>query len=119
MSDLLKNNKEIIKYWDFNKNKNDRLEKTTLGSHDKAWWICDKGHSYEQVIRSKVKGIGCPICSNKKVLKGYNDLATTNPELLKEWNYGKNNLLDLTPELVTKGSEKKVWWVCPTCKETY
>ena len=119
MKQLLKNNKEIMKYWDFNKNDNELLNKATLGCHNKAWWICVKGHSYEQEIRSKVKGVGCPICSNKKVLKGYNDLATTNPKLLKEWNYSKNEILGLNPESVTKGAEKKVWWICPKCNESY
>ena len=46
---------------------NNDLDKLTIGSNKKVWWICDKGHSYDQVIRSKVKGICCPICSNKKV----------------------------------------------------
>lgn len=107
LSNLLKDNTFIMKYWDYKKNMNNDLDKLTIGSNKKVWWICDKGHSYDQVIRSKVKGIGCPICSNKKVLKGYNDLATTNPELLKEWNYDKNVKLGLNPELVTKGAEKK------------
>ncbi len=119
LSNLLKDNTFIMKYWDYKKNMNNDLDKLTIGSNKKVWWICEKGHSYDQVIRSKVKGIGCPICSNKKVLKGYNDLATTNPELLKEWNYDKNVKLGLNPESVTKGGEKKVWWICPTCKETY
>ena len=29
-------------------------------------------------------GTRCPICSNAKVLEGYNDLVTTNPKLAKE-----------------------------------
>ena len=30
------------------------------------------------------------ICSNQKVLKGYNDFATIYPELSREWDYEKN-----------------------------
>ena len=45
-----------------------------------------------------------------QVLKGYNDLLTTNPELAKEWNYEKNENLD--PSTVKATSEKKVWWKC-------
>lgn len=119
MKQLLKDNKDIMRYWDYEKNDNNLLEKASLGSHEKAWWYCDNGHSYEQVIRSKVKGIGCPICSNKKVLKGYNDLATTNPELLIEWDYKKNILLGLSPDTVVKGTEKKAYWICPKCNESY
>ena len=55
-------------------------------------------------------GRDCPYCNNKKVLSGYNDLATVNPNLAKQWHPTKNG--DLTPQMVTKGSNKKVWWQC-------
>ena len=54
----------------------------------------------------------CPYCRNLKVLKGYNDLVTTNPKLAEEWNYEKNVL---KPIEVVEGSNKKVWWKCPKC----
>lgn len=34
-------------------------------------------------------------------------LAEHNPELLKEWDYEKNNELGLTPETISYGSAKK------------
>ena len=37
-------------------------------------------------------------------------LAITNPDLVKEWDYEKN--APLTPDDVTPGSGKKVWWIC-------
>jgi hypothetical protein len=37
----------------------------------------------------------CPICSNQKIIVGVNDFQTTNPELMKEWNWGKNNELKI------------------------
>ena len=57
----------------------------------------------------------CPYCSNKKVLRGYNDLETTNPVLAKEWNYEKNG--DLLPTQLVAGSNKKVWWKCSEAHE--
>tara|TARA_B100000315_G_C14397476_1_gene504867 strand:- start:107 stop:301 length:195 start_codon:yes stop_codon:yes gene_type:complete len=33
------------------------------------------------------------------------------PEIAKEWHPTKNG--DLTPDKVTYGSNKKVWWQCP------
>lgn len=39
-----------------------------------------------------------------------NSLSTQFPELLKEWNYEKNG--NLKPNMISKGSGKKVWWVC-------
>ena len=46
-------------------------------------------------------------------LPGINDLATINPTLAKEWHPTKNDTLK--PSNVSKGSSKKVWWLCPDC----
>ena len=119
LKNLLKDNKELMIQWDYDKNKNLDLNKITVGNKSKAWWICPNGHSYEQVIYSKSKGMGCPVCSNKLVLKGYNDIATTNPELLDEWDYDKNLINNITPYDITKGAEKKIWWICSVCGESY
>ena len=48
-----------------------------------------------------------------KLIKGVNDLASVNPELIKEWCQDKNE--KLTPEKVTYGSNKVVWWKCRKC----
>ena len=45
-----------------------------------------------------------------KLIVGVNDLATVRPDLVKEWNYIKNE--DLTPDMFTCGSKTKVWWKC-------
>ena len=44
-----------------------------------------------------------------KLLQGVNDLATVNPKLAAEWDTDMNTL---SPEDVTFGSSKKVWWKC-------
>jgi hypothetical protein len=79
-------------------------------SHKKVWWKCSKGHEWQAIIKDRNSGKGCPYCSGKKVLKGYNDLQSVNPILAKEWNYDKND--GLTPADVTPNSGKKVWWKC-------
>jgi len=79
-------------------------------SNKKAWWKCKKGHEWQATINSRNNGIGCPYCAGKKVLPGYNDLATTNPELALEWHPNRNE--SLSPTMVTSGSHKKVWWKC-------
>lgn len=80
------------------------------GSHRVVWWMCGRGHEWEAQIRARVMGSGCPICGNKKVAVGENDLATTNPTLADEWHPTRNG--PLTPQNVTYGSSKKVWWQC-------
>ena len=44
-----------------------------------------------------------------KIGEGYN-LHTINPQLATEWHPTKNS--KLTPDKVTPGSGKKVWWQC-------
>ena len=78
----------------------------TESSHKKLRWKCPVGHSYESVISNRaMQGKGCAVCRNKKVLEGFNDLATTHPELAKE-AYGWN------PKTVISGSDKKLEWIC-------
>ena len=56
------------------------------------------------------RGGGCPYCANRKVLPGFNDLATIQPLVTKQWHETLNGTL--TPEMVTAGSHKKAWWQC-------
>ena len=44
---------------------------------------------------------------------GRNDLATTHPDLAKEWHPTKN--APLTPQQIITGMGKKIWWKCSKC----
>jgi len=79
----------------------------SAGSHKKVNWVCNIGHSYAAIVKSRIRNVdgGCPICANKKVLAGFNDLATTHPLIAKEadgWD----------PKKVVAGSNKKLQWRC-------
>lgn len=80
----------------------------TAGSGKKYWWSGPCGHNWEASPYKITSGRGCPVCRGLKVLPGYNDLASRNPELVAQWHQTKNG--SLTPEQVTHGSMKKVWW---------
>lgn len=112
MGKLLKEHSpELLKEYDYNKNEENLLETLTIGSSKKVWWICKENHpSYEATCRNRVRNkSGCPYCSNLKVYEG-NSLATLSPHIAAEWNYEKNG--ELTPNDITNGSSKKVWWLC-------
>ncbi len=103
------NNKNLLNEWDYEKN-DSKPDEFAPFSNKKVWWKCKKGHNWEAVIGSRTnRNRGCPYCSNQKLLVGFNDLATTNPQLASEWNYSKNE--GLLPTQVSSGSEKKVWWL--------
>jgi hypothetical protein len=78
------------------------------GNNKSFDWKCSIGHIYpaKASSRSSKNQTGCPVCANQKILKGFNDLATTHPELAKEafgWD----------PTSVSYGSEKVLKWKCP------
>lgn len=108
----LANEKEyahLVEQWHPTKNGDKTPQNTTSGSGIKVWWLCEKGHEWDAapLTRSRQKQ-GCPVCSNKRLLSGYNDLATTNPELASEWHPAKNNI---TPQEVFEASNQKAWWL--------
>ena len=110
-NDIASTNPELLKEWDYSKN-TIKPDEVTKGTHKKIWWICSNNHSYEATIPARRRGTGCPYCSGNKILVGFNDLATTNPELLEKWNYEKNNKLGIKPKSISKSYSKKVWWKC-------
>lgn len=44
-------------------------------------------------------------------------LSVKFPNIADEWDFSNNG--ELTPDDVTYGSNKKVCWICPICKESY
>lgn len=106
----------IADEWHPTKN-NTTPDKIANGSDRKVWWQCEKGHEWEANIynRTKPNGTKCPACAPigvRKLVSGFNDLATLKPEIAKEWHPTKNTL---KPSEVPKASRKKVWWLCNFC----
>ena len=81
--------------------------KTLLSGTDKKMpWKCIEGHTWEAAVSNRTTSkTGCPYCSNKKVLRGFNDLKTKFPEIAKEadgWD----------PSFILFGAHKKFSWKC-------
>lgn len=110
-TDLATLRPDLMDEWDREKNTLDPRE-LTVAAHDKVWWKCGLGHSWQAVVFSRTREMasGCPYCTGKSVLPGFNDLATLKPKLAEEWYAPLNGAL--TPDRVTLGSNKKVWWRC-------
>lgn len=102
-------NPELAAQWHPTKNGELKPSQITVGSDKKVWWLGKCGHEWQARVPNRMRGAGCPVCNGKKVLPGFNDLATTHPNLAAEWHPTKNG--DLTPSDVTKGSKRKAWWL--------
>ena len=103
---------QLQKEWCTERNGALTPELVSCGQRRSVWWRCDKGHIYRAVIYSRARegGTGCPYCAGRRVLAGFNDLETVMPELAQQWEPTLNGAL--TPQDVTRGSKKQVWWRC-------
>lgn len=116
---------------EFHKTKNGKLSPRdiTLGSGRKIWWQCSKNpeHEWQEKVCSRVRrGRGCLICikqngnsiSTAKIsVHGamgrkttFISLASCEPEIAKQWHPHLNR--PLTPQDVSRGSRKSIWWKC-------
>ena len=106
---------EIADEWMYNKNEGLTPDRFSVGSKVKVWWKCKKcGYEWISTINHRTSSkSGCPCCASKVIVVGINDLATTHPEIAKEWHPTKNG--NLLPRDVKAGSNKKIWWKCLIC----
>jgi hypothetical protein len=108
-NDLETTHPDLALEWNTSKNSGTHVSEVSFGSSAKQfWWTCSKGHDFQSAVAWRVQGNGCPICANKKIVAGENDLATEHPSLAKEWHPSRNG--ELLPTQAGSGSHKVVWW---------
>ena len=110
-NDLESQHPEVASQWDDERNGALLPSDVTPKSAKKVWWWCPRGHSYDMPVYRKVNSAGCPYCSGRRVLTGFNDLESQHPELASQWDAEKN---EKSPQQVSAGSNSSAWW---TCKE--
>lgn len=103
---------------EFHPTKNGSLtpESVVAGTGRKLWWQCALKHEWDTTGDNRVRSnTGCPYCSNKKVWAGFNDLATTHPNLATQFDESKNYPLRAMD--VVAGTGKRLWWHCECGEE--
>lgn len=112
VNDMATTHPDLAYEFDDNKNFPDTPSTVKAGSNKKLWWRCSAyNHSWLASPNGRKQGNGCPVCSGRQVLKGFNDMASTKPDVAQRFDLTKN--LPFTPETVTASSDLKLWWVCP------
>lgn len=108
-NDLETTHPEIAEEWS-EKNYPLHPDEVNAKSRKNVWWHCKKcGNEWKSVINARIKGTVCPVCAEREVLAGYNDLATTDKNLLSDWDYEQNRI---QPTEVSRTSAKRAWWKC-------
>ena len=110
-NDLASQRPEIASEWS-ERNYPLKPDMVTVFANRKVWWRCSKGHEWNTLISTRSGGSGCPYCSGQILLQGFNDFATTHPQLAKEWS---DRNLPLMPDMVNEKSRRNVWWKCKEC----
>jgi hypothetical protein len=76
------------------------------GTNRRIKWVCSSGHQYAMYPSNRIKGDQCPVCKGRKIIEGFNDLATTHPAIAREahgWD----------PTAIGRGHARKLEWQCP------
>lgn len=94
----------LINEWDNQKNIK-KINEYTSGSSYKAYWKCEKGHSYQEAIKERVLRKGCPICTNRIMIPFFK----VREDLIQEWNFTKNSI---DPIKLSRMSHYRAWWIC-------
>jgi len=109
INDLASINPGLAREW--HPTKNESLKPTDVKpfSGKKVWWLGECGHEWQSTVAHRSGGRQCPFCTGKKILLGFNDLCSSDPEIAAQWHPTKNN--HLSPQMVSRGSSRKVWWL--------
>ena len=120
VNDILTLFPNVCKDWDYDKNSGIDIRLTSPGSNQKIWWRCSKcGKKWRQspskkinTKRSDIAGCAkCRIVEMTNINENLEDWCVRNrkPEILREYNRGRN---ELPASKVGKCSGKHVKWVC-------
>ena len=63
------------------------FEDGVVSDHTYRLWTCEHGHEFEDSFNNIYKrGFRCPYCESVKVLQGFNDFATLEPEYAQDYD---------------------------------
>lgn len=112
-TDLATTHPAVAALWHPNKNGDLTPQDVRSSTRQKVWWKGECGHEWDTPIATQSKkavGKECPYCNKTRLLKGFNDLATTRPDVAAQWHPTKNGTL--TASDVMSGSSIRAWWIC-------
>ena len=90
---------------------NGRLSARQVSAHSgrELWLLGECGHEWKEPVSMRTARIddSCPYCAGRKLLRGFNDLATRNPDIARQWHPAKNE--GATSGDVKENSSEAVW----------
>ena len=91
------------------------IEIQNISSGNKYYFIGNCGHEFLALPCNvfSTGELGCPFCCGKRVLKGFNDMWTTDPELADLLSNYEDGFK------YTANTNKKLKWTCKNCKKEF
>jgi len=124
---LNKYNPELLKEWNYDKNKELDInpDDVTIGMSTRVWWKCSCcGYEWQTRVSHRTQNrTRCPECSKKECIRKRHEkelhekgnLSELYPEIVKDWDYVKNNEFGIKPEECLPGQSTNVYWKCNKC----
>lgn len=110
-NDLATVRPDVAAEWNGERNAPLTAADVSVASSRRVWWRCEKGHEYFSMIRSRTsRNSGCPYCTSKLLLKGFNDLETLFPLIARQWHPTLNG--SVKPGDIFPATNVKYWWIC-------
>lgn len=104
---------ELARQWHPTRNGNLTPDSVTPYSNKKVWWRCPLGHDYQASVGARtVNGLRLSLLRQSKGIGGLQRPGRAEPTVAAQWHPTLNG--GLTPSMVTAGSHRKVWWMCPS-----
>ena len=113
--DLFSISPEAKSMWDTEKNTNfPDLTRIKPWDHNKAFFICEHGHSFKRGIDKFVQNCNCPECV--RLNRYVDEMVSDVPKMIRLWDYDANTK---DPSQVYARSDEVVNWKCPKCGYTW
>ena len=115
---------DIASQWHPTKNDTLKPDMVLPGSSKDTWWLCPNTCAYgckhewvsNPASRTTLHSGLCMYCC-RQAWCIHESIVYTHPELVKEWDYEKNE--DDKPENYLFGTKRKAWWKCPDGHKSY
>ena len=97
------------------------LNLISLDNKVTRYWKCKECEQqwtasfYERFYEKKT----CPFCNGNYAIPGKTSFKVLYPELMKEWNYLYNEILEIDPDNIAGNFSINVWWTCSQCNSSY
>jgi len=97
VNDLATTSPDIAAEWHPTRNSSLTPRDVGSGYSRLVWWTCpsDPRHEYRVSPKTRIyMNTRCSICTGHQVQNGINDLRTTHPDLLAEWDFKRNEIVN-------------------------